>query len=85
MDKNEFIICDCFEDVLWVSTDYEDLYFAMLDRQHRAKPTLWYRIKYAFRVLRTGDVYKDQLVFGKAQAEQLRNFLNAYLFEKKHK
>jgi hypothetical protein len=76
--KEVIIKCDCGTHLLMVQSDKEDKYHAFylaMFGYGSQKRNLWNRIKIAFRILRTGKVYSDQLVLTPEEATKLLSFL----------
>lgn len=86
MDKNKIIIeCECGTHLLQISFDGDEdmpcFYLAMFEFGS-GKMSFWKRLKLAWKFLRTGETYADQMVLHPAEAEKLFDFLEETLFEK---
>lgn len=85
------IECDCGTHLLKVQSDIEiyyteknppryrqDIYFAMFGYGNQ-KRSFWGRLVIAFKYLRTGKMFSDQLIFNPEEATKLSDFLNRNL------
>jgi len=76
--KEKFFTCDCINEGLLVTTDLEDgeMYFALFT--HRpVKPNLLTRIRMAWGVIKTGEVFADQIILKYDKARGLADHLNS--------
>jgi hypothetical protein len=68
-----YIECSCCSEGLQVDYDKEDR-FTYLSIYYIGKPSkrdLWTRIKWAWKVLWTGEAYNDQLILNEVEVERL--------------
>ena len=86
MEKESKLIleCDCHGEMLVCNEVLES--YGPQNRQeftlaffsygfYNGKPSMWERIKYAWRHLRTGKIYEDCVILNDEKAEQLAKFL----------
>src|SRR6056297_2892980 len=50
--------------------------FAMFKQEFVNKPSLWQRLKIAWKVIRTGTMHDDQLLLSTEEAEKLEGFIH---------
>ena len=90
-NKKITIECECGTHMLEVESDietssyisenqneairFQSIYLAMF-HYGNCKPSLLERIKRAFKVLRTGELYADQITLTPSEGAKLRDFLN---------
>lgn len=77
------IECDCHSHMLKVvnyvaENNEQDIYFAMFNYGN-CKRSLWRRIRLAWRMIWKDEVYDDQLIFNRKEANKLKEFLNNIL------
>lgn len=75
-----FIRCACENELLVVRYDKEwnTIELSMYETQYsfNNKMTFWQKVRYIYRLLKTGQPYTDQILLKKEQIEELKGFLN---------
>lgn len=75
---NKVVIeCECHTHLLMAEYDpeYKEIYLAMF-RYGNQKPSFWRRLKLAFKYLRNGKIYSDQLILNADESKKLASFIN---------
>lgn len=77
------IECGCLSHMLKVvnyvdENNEQEVYFAMFSYGNYRR-SLWRRIKLAWKMIWKDEVYDDQLIFNRNEANKLREFLNRIL------
>lgn len=79
MEKQEkFILCECSGEGILMSKfdDEEDIFFSIYSiGNYHPKPSIWYRIGRAWRIIRKGTEYEDQIILSPENARELSNWL----------
>jgi hypothetical protein len=84
---HKFFPCKCMTEGMLV-THFEndednDIYLSMYSvGLYSPKPSLWFRIKQAWRILRKGTVYDDELILSPENAKELGDYLTNIKFTK---
>jgi hypothetical protein len=85
MEKDKFVICDCFCHALCCQFDKLDneLYLSMWHRSPGvSKWGWWQRLRWVWHVLITGEPYYDELVLNKESTKELIEYLQSLDFDK---
>ena len=86
--EKEFFQCECFGHGLLVSEDvYDDnntqYDFALWEYgQYNCKPSFWWRLKCAWKFLKTGTFHEDQIILDYSNLIKLRDFLSKLITRK---
>ncbi len=90
-ESNKIILqCDCSGEMLVVeANDFEinQLEFTLAiftQGTYTEKPSLWWRIKYAWNHLRTGKIYSDYMWMDDKKAEALAKFIKENIERRRH-
>ena len=91
-DASQFIACECHGHGIMVDCYHDekgnspgDLYIIVFGTEsYFSKPDLWYRIKRAFKMLRTGKVPGGEIVLGVDSAAQLQAYISNFLIEEEY-
>ena len=80
LNKTEkFFLCECSLEGLLISNfndEDKQIYLAMFSYGTRPyKRSVWERLKYAWWHIRTGEIYKDELVLSYEKANEIGKFL----------
>lgn len=83
--ETKFIECECHAEALAVTPDREfgDLYLAIYAPRCEGKTPWLYRLRAAWRVLRHGTPYADQIILSKQGARELKAVISDFLSRKK--
>jgi hypothetical protein len=78
--EDKAFICQCKEDILYVGKDYpitpEFVNLSIFSFGHfRSKPNLWQRLKFCWFHIKTGEIYKDDIILSSEQAKELGEWL----------
>lgn len=75
--------CDCYSESLEVIYDkeYKEFDFALWTNGHPSYGW-WWRIKYIWKILKTGEPYGDQVCLDVPKAKKLAKFIQAQLKNK---
>jgi len=74
----QFFLCDCGAEGLLVQHDDDDklMFLSMYTYgQHTNNSGFWKRLKYCWHHLRTGKIYKDELVFSYKKANKFAKYI----------
>lgn len=75
----EFLFCDCDSHAISLSYDYDydvlDISFWQMGF-NSGKVNLVQRIKYAFQLLKNGNVHSDMVILNKKERKKLSQFLS---------
>jgi hypothetical protein len=92
IDKTIHLTCDCGAHILQVNCHldfyddgkryFQEWNFAAFDYAGLGKPTLWHRIRVAWRYLRKGEMHKDQVILNEEEAKRLGEFIEQNNFAK---
>ena len=83
----QFFQCECMTEGLLIGyfendTDIDkEIYVSLFTHgMYNPKPSLWFRIKQAWRVITKGSVYDDQLILSIDKAKELGEYLTNIKF-----
>jgi len=84
----KFFPCQCMSEGMLVSyfeNDSDgDIYLAMFSSGlYIPKPSLWHRIKQAWRIIKDGSVFDDELILNQKNAKELGEYLISIKFNEK--
>ena len=78
-DNSEWFVCECSGEAIRVEK-YKDEHISefwfSLYRHGNWNPSLMWRIKAAFRVLKSGQIHEDQVIFSEGTTKRLNEFLS---------
>lgn len=90
VNKTIHLTCDCGAHILQINSylkyhDNNTLYYqewdiALFDYAGLGKPTLWHRIKVAWKYLCKGTMHNDQIVLNNEEADKLNKFIRSNNF-----
>ncbi len=77
--EDAFFLCECSSEVLVAQTydedDWDDYVYLSIHSFGYRKMGFWERIKYAFKYIKNGKVYEDQIILSKNKAQDFGNWL----------
>lgn len=76
-EESAFFQCSCFSHAIHVSKfEEEEIYISMWERGiNNGKLSVWQRIRYAFKIIKDGKPYGDEVVLSKKTSLRLIKFL----------
>lgn len=83
-NRQKFFLCNCYGHGVMVTQDVDDdearlktiAYLSLWEEGYYVnKPSLWQRLRTAWRVIKTGKVDSDSIVLSKQTAQELGQYL----------
>jgi hypothetical protein len=76
--RQKFFMCECSSHALSVTKfeDEDEFYFSIWHEAALERLSLLQRIRYIWKILKSGSPYGDQLILSSEKIESLINFLN---------
>lgn len=92
INKTIHSVCECGDHVLQTNCFLEfhddnkryhqEWNLAMFNHSSMGKPSIWNRMKTAWRYLRTGEMHNDQIILDEDEIEKLADFIKANNYAK---
>ena len=74
-----FMECDCMHEIVQIQVDKDEdenfWYFAIYNYGNPNSYSLWQRVCFCFRFLKTGRLHGDQIVFKDKQMLEIKQFI----------